>query len=138
MALTLNKFNGFVADVMNKSHNFASDTFKLFLTNGAPVATNATTADLTEISAGNGYVAGGPSITITSSLQSSGTWKWIIADLTLTASGGSIGPFRYIVVNNSTANKMVGWYDRGSSLTLLDTDSWTFDNDQVAGLIQLA
>ena len=68
-----NKFNTFVADVNNKVHNFGSDTFKVILTNVAPVAANAVKADITEIAGGNGYAAGGASLTLVSSAQVAGT-----------------------------------------------------------------
>ena len=68
-----NKFNQFVADTQNGVHNISSDTLKFMLTNVAPVATNSVKADLTEISAGNGYTAGGTAVAITSSTQTGGT-----------------------------------------------------------------
>jgi hypothetical protein len=80
-----NKFNQFVQDVANKAHNLGSDTLKIMLTNVAPVATNAVKADLTDIAAGNGYTAGGNAVTITSSTQSSGTYKLVGNDVTFTA-----------------------------------------------------
>ena len=36
-----NKFNQFAEDVLEAKHNFASDVFKVMLTNTAPVATNS-------------------------------------------------------------------------------------------------
>jgi hypothetical protein len=48
---TYNKFNQFVDDLAKGVHNFASHTFKVMLTNTAPVATNAVKADITEITA---------------------------------------------------------------------------------------
>src|ERR1700720_2827204 len=53
-----NKFNAFVADVANKVHNLGSDTLKVMLSNTLPTSANAVKADITEISAGNGYSAG--------------------------------------------------------------------------------
>lgn len=136
MALSLSFFNTFHADVFNKVHNLGSDTIKLILTNVAPTAGNATSTDLTEISNGNGYSTGGAAVTITSSLQSSGVYKWIVQDVTVTASGGTIATFRYIVINNSTASKLIGWYDRGSGLSLTDGNSWVGDFDQTNGVFQ--
>jgi len=127
-----NKFNQFVADTQNGVHNISSDTLKFMLTNVAPVATNSVKADLTEISAGNGYTAGGTAVAITSSTQTGGTYSAVpTADVVFTASGGSIGPFRYVVLYNDTptspADPLISWYDRGSSVTLLDTETFTVD-----------
>ncbi len=129
---TFNKFNQFVEDTQNKVHNMGSDTLKFMLTNTAPVATNSVKADLTEVSAGNGYTSGGAAVTITSSTQTGGTYSLVPdADVVFTASGGSIGPFRYVVLYNNTptspADPLVSWYDRGSSVTLLDTETFTVD-----------
>jgi len=117
---SFNKFNSFIEAVFEKKHDFSGDTFKLMLTNVAPVATNTQKSDLTEISDGSGYTAGGEALTITSSSQSSGTYSWIItSDITWTNSG-TIGPFRYAVLYNDDASndELVGWWDYGSSITL--------------------
>src|SRR6185312_13024837 len=100
---TFNKFNAFVNDIASKVHNLGSDTLKVMLTNTAPTATNAVKADITEISAANGYTAGGTAATLSSSSQTSGTYKLVLNNVTFTASGGSIGTFRYAVLYNSTA-----------------------------------
>jgi hypothetical protein len=74
---SFNKFDAFVENVAEKVHNLGADTLKILLTNVAPVATNALKGDLTEITAQNGYTAGGPTITITASAQTSGTYKLV-------------------------------------------------------------
>jgi hypothetical protein len=139
---TFNKFNQFVADVANKVHNLGADTLKVALTNVAPVATNAVFADLTEITAGNGYTAGGNTLTLTSSTQTSGTYKLIMADSTFTASGGSIATFRYAVIYNSTPvsplKPLIGWWDYGTGVTITSGNSFLVDLDQVNGVLQLA
>jgi hypothetical protein len=137
-----NKFQQFVEDLAEKVHNLGSDALRCLLTNTAPVATNTIKANLTEIAAGNGYAAGGPTPTISSSAQSGGTYKLVLADSVITAAGGSIGPFRYVVLWNDTptspADPLIGWWDYGASITLLDTESLTIDFDATNGVIQLA
>ena len=137
-----NKFNQFVQDVHHGVHNLSSDTIKVMLTNTAPVATNAVKADLTEITAGNGYTAGGTASAQASSGQTGGTYKLVLTDVTFTASGGSIGPFRYVVFYNDTptspADPLIGWYDYGSALTLLAGESLLVDMVEANGLLQAA
>jgi hypothetical protein len=137
-----NKVNVFVENLAEKVHNLGADTLKLLLTNTAPTSASAVKGDLTEISAGNGYAAGGPAITISSSSQTSGTYKQVLADVTITASGGSIGPFRYLAYYNDTptspADPIVGYYDYGSSITLADGESLVVDFDGSAGALTLA
>lgn len=137
-----NKINAFVENVAEKVHDLGADTLKYLLTNTAPLASNSVKADLTEISAGNGYTAGGTAATISSSGQVSGTYKLVLADVVFTASGGSIGPFRYPTLYNDTptspADPLIGWYDYGSSITLADTESFTIDHDPTNGVLQIA
>lgn len=136
------KFDAFIEHLAEKVHNLGSDTLKVMLTNSAPSASDTVKGDLTEISAGNGYTAGGPTITITSSAQTGGTYKLIGNDILITASTGPIGPFRYAVVYNDTpsspADPLIGFADYGSSVTLADGENFTIDFNGTDGILQLA
>jgi hypothetical protein len=136
---TFNKFNSFVEALAEKVHNLGADTIKVMLTNSAPVAANTVKADLTDISAGNGYSAGGTAASITSSAQTAGTYKLVLGDVVFTASGGTIGPFRYVVVYNDTAasDELIGYYDYGSSITLNSGETFTTDFDASAGVLTI-
>lgn len=139
---TANKFQVFVKNVAEGVHNLASHTLKVLLTNTAPVATNAVRADLTEISAGNGYTAGGTTASLTSSSQTSGTYKLVLADVVFTASGGTIGALRYATLYNDTptspADPLILWWDYGSSITLQDGETFTWDADPTNGILTIA
>lgn len=132
-----NKFNVFTTDLVNGKHVFNSNVYKVMLTNTAPVATNSVKADITEITAGNGYTAGGTASTITVS-TSTGTAKVTAADVVFTAAGGTIGPLRYAVIYNDTQTSpvkpLVAWWDYGSSITLNDTETLTVDFDNTNGI----
>lgn len=138
---TPTKFYQFVEDQGKKVHNLASDTLKIMLTNTAPVAaTSKVKADLTEISAGNGYTAGGNAVGSQAYSQSGGIAKLTGADVVFTASGGTIGPFRYAVLYNDTptspADPLIEFWDYGSSITLQDGETFTVDFDPTNGLLQ--
>ena len=113
------------------------------LTNTAPVATNSQYSDIsgTEVANGNGYTTGGASLTLTSSSQSGGTYKYIAsaASPTWTATG-PMGTFRYVVAYDSTptAKSLVGWWDYGSSLSLTSGQTFTVSLDGTNGVFQLA
>lgn len=136
---TFNKFNSFVEALAEKVHNLGSDTLTVALTAAAnaPVATNTQLSNLTQASYTN---CSSRAITTSSSSQSSGTYKLVLTDLVLTASGGTVGPFRYVVIYNDTAtnDELIGWYDYGSDLTLASGETLTIDFDGTNGVLQLA
>lgn len=123
-------FQDFKEQLGKGVHNLASNTFKLMLTNTAPNVANTIKTDITEISAGNGYTAGGATLT-TGYTESAGVGSFTIADVTITANADSIGPFRYGVVYNDTptspADPLVGFVDYGSAVTLGNAESLLFD-----------
>lgn len=133
---TYSKFNSFVEALAEKAHNLGSDQLTVALTNSAPLATNAVLADLTEI---DYTYCSSRDITTTSSAQTSGTYKLVLTDLVLTATGGSVGPFRYVVIYNNTASndELVGFFDYGSSITLQAGETLTLDFDASEGVLTL-
>lgn len=136
---SFNKFQRFVEDEAEGVHNLGADTLRVFLSNTLPVAGSGLRANWVEIAAGNGYAAGGPAISITSSAQAAGTYRLIGSDLVITATGGPIGPFRYVIIYNDTptspADPGIGWYDYGEEITLAAGEEFTVDFDQALGLI---
>jgi hypothetical protein len=139
---TFNKHNQFVEDTPHQVHDLSADTLKVALTNTAPVATNSILTDLTQITAENGYDAGGTAASITSSGQTSGTYKLVLADVVFTAANGTIGALRYADLYNDTPTSpldpLIGWWDYGSSITLQDTETFTWDADATTGILTLA
>ena len=133
---SFNKFNSFVEAVAEKAHNLGSDQLVVALTNTAPTAANTQLSDITEISYTN---LSSRNITTGTSAQTSGTYKLVLTDLVLTASG-SVGPFRYVAIYNdtSTGDLLIGWYDYGSAITLLTSETLTVDFDGSAGVLTIA
>jgi hypothetical protein len=138
------KPQAFVEYLAEGVFNLASDTLKVFLSNDtfSPSA-DAVKADMTEVSGGNGYTSGGNAVTVTSSSQTSGTYKLVLGDpATWTASGGSIGPFKtavlYKVGGTSPANPIIAAWDYGSSITLAPGESFAVDFDPTTGVLTLA
>ena len=130
---TFNKYNVFSEHLAGGVHDlFGTDqTLKVMLSNTTPNAsTHAVRADVTELSGGNGYTSGGVDID-NDGTRSSGTVTVTAVDKTITASGGSVGPFRYVVIYNDTptspADPLIGWYDYGSAITLASGESITID-----------
>jgi hypothetical protein len=123
------KYECFSENLAEKAHNLDSDVLKIALTNTAPnVATHTGLADITEIGAGNGYSAGGTDSTNSTS-RSGATTSVVGVDVVFTASGGTIGPFRYAVLYNDThaSDALIGYWDYGSSVTLQIAETFTTD-----------
>lgn len=133
---SFSKFNSFVEALAEKAHNLGSDQLVVALTNSAPIAANTQLSDITEIT----YTGlSSRNITTSTSAQTSGTYKLVLADLVLTASA-PVGPFRYVVLYNDTATSdlLIGWYDYGVSITLGSGETLTLDFDPTNGVLQLA
>lgn len=138
--------NDFVEDLAHKVHDLETDVLTVALSNTAPAAEssdptadgNGVLANVTEITYTN---LSARTITTSSSGQSSGTYELVLTDLVLTASGGSVGPFRYVYIYNDTAtnDELVALYDYGSSITLADGETLTIDFATAGtGFLQLA
>lgn len=130
-----NKFEQYVTDLANGVHAASltadTDVLKIYLSNVTPdAALDLIKTDLAEISAGNGYTAGGED-TLNAATEATGTITVAGTDVVWTASGGSIGPFQYVVLYNDTpagpVDPLIGWWDHGSAVTLLDTETFTVD-----------
>lgn len=130
------KFFSFVEAVAEKVHNLGSDTLKIALTNSAPSQSNTQLSNITEIAYTN---LSARTVTVTASSQTSGTYKLVASDLVLTASGGAVATFRYVVLYNDTAtnDELIAYWDYGSSVTLADGDTFTIDFDGTNGILQI-
>ncbi len=137
---TFNKFNSFVEALAEKVHNLGSDTLTVALSNTLPVNTNTQLSNITQISytnIQNGTTTGRNLAGVTSA-QITGTYKLDANDLVLTATG-TVPTFRYVVLYNDTAtnNELIGWYDYGATVDLLNGETFTITWD-AAGILTLA
>lgn len=138
-----NKFDDFSEQLIRGVHDFDANTFKVALTNSAPVATNTVLADITQIASGGGYTTGGETTTISISVSTltttvSGT------EVQWTGSGGGMATFRYAVLYNdsstSPADALIAWFDYGSGVTVAAGETFTlkFNNTSPGTIFTLA
>jgi hypothetical protein len=132
---TYTKFQPFVENLAEKVFNLGSDTLKVALTNTVPTSSMATLSQITEISYTN---LSSRTLTVSDSSQTSGTYKLVINDLTLTASG-TVPTFRYIVIYDDTAtnDELIAWFDYGAAVDLLSSDTLLLNFDGTNGLLQI-
>ena len=113
----------------------ANDTFTMYLSNELPVvATDSAKADIANITEQNGYTETNLTTTWEETAGGSGIWRLVNnADVSWTASGGSFGPFQYVVVYDNTITSpldlLVGYWDVGSATTITDGNTFTVDLD---------
>lgn len=132
---TFTKINAFTEALAEKKHNLGSDTLTIALTNTAHTSTWSQLSDLTQISYTN---LSSRVITTTSSSQTSGTYKLVLQDLVLSATG-AVATFRYIYIYNDTATNddLIAYYDYGSTVTMGNGDTLTIDFDGTNGALTL-
>jgi hypothetical protein len=128
--VAFNKFECFVGDLGDKVHDLDADTLECYLSNTAPSASaDSVKADLAEITNENNYDA--PEDTTNAWAEASGTGTLTGVDIVITASGGTVGPFQYVVLMNTTPTSpldpLIGWWDYGSAVTLQDGESFTIN-----------
>jgi hypothetical protein len=128
---SFSKFNTFVGDVAHALHDMKTGTaqvYKVYLTNTLPVATNTVYNTPADLSTANGYAAGGAAIGTITGVQTSGIFSFSGGtNPAWTAAGGSIGPFEYAVLYNSTSatQPLIGWWDYGTAITLTNGNTFT-------------
>jgi 5-deoxy-D-glucuronate isomerase len=135
------KFQDFSEQLIRGIHDFDAHTFKVYLSNTAPSASlDAVKADLAEITAGNGYTAGGNATTITVA-EVTGTTTVSGTEVVFTATG-AVGPFQYAALYNdtSTSKNLVGAWDYGSAISLATGETFTvrFSNATPGAILTLA
>lgn len=132
------KFQPFVEDLAEAVYNLGSDVLTVALSASAPTNTWRTRSQMTEISYTN---LSARALTTSTSAQSAGTYKLVIADLILTASG-AVATFRYVVIYDDTptspADPLICYFDYGSDVTLANGETFTLDFDGTNGLLQIA
>ena len=140
--------NNFRVLIAQGAVDFDANTFKAIAMKEGFIFNPATHDLYADVSAseqgtGYGYTAGGVTLTGVSVAQNDTdaradiTWN----NITWTASGGTVGPFRYVVLYNDTptspADPLVAWWDYGSALTLGIGDSFTADVNATNGFWSL-
>jgi len=137
---TYNKFESGIDYIFIGECDFdaSGDTISVYLTNLTPSASaDSIKTDLAEITPANGYT--GPEDTAQTWAEASGTGTLTGTKVVITASGGAINQFQYVVLFDDThaSDILLAWWDYGSALDLADGESFTikFNNGDPTGTI---
>jgi hypothetical protein len=126
------KFEQFTEDLAHGVHDLGSEQLTIALFPAATVPSVSADAVLADIGTETVYTnLSTRNITLGSSGQATGTYDLVLNDLTLTASGGAVAAFRYVVVYNdgttALVNPLICYFDYGSDLVLADGESLVID-----------
>ena len=129
------KIDSFVENLAEQFIKLDGTGLTIALTNTGHTAAWDELADLTQISYTN---CSSRVITVFTSAQTAGTYKLVLTDLILTASG-TVGPFRYVYIYDdaSTNDKLICYYDYLTSITLNSGDTFTIDFDGTNGVLTI-
>lgn len=135
---TYNKVAGAIA-LLESTINAATDQWAFALTNTAPSGTTFT-AGTTDLATAGGYTQGGANVTTTSSSESAGTYKLILAAPAVWTASTTGFTFRYVILVDKTTNTNVGYWDNGTSIVMngANADTFTFTPDAVNGAFTVA
>ena len=122
------KFQCFVEDLAEGKHNLASDTLKVALSSNANAPSASLDVKLADITTIASPAVDSVTLTVSSSSQTAGTYKLVLADKTMTASA-DVGPFQYVIIYNDPHldKPLIAWYDYGSEVTLASGDTFKLD-----------
>jgi len=117
----------------------APTTFYVALSSTAPTVDTNTLSEITHLSTGNGYTSGGVAIP-----RNSTGWPTLTEDDTndyaqavmqaasWTASGGSIGPFQYVVLTGDGGTvgnrEVLAWWPLSVAVTISNGSTWSANN----------
>ena len=114
--------------------NAGTDAWKVALANTVTIADTTFTAGTTDLATGNGYTAGGNAATMSTSTQAAGVFKLVLNSPATWTATGSVGPFRYAILWDSTTSQPIAYWDYGSSITLTSGDTFTVTLDGTNGV----
>ena len=135
---TFVKFQPFVENLAEGKFDFTSDatcTPTIALSAGAPTNTWGTLAECTEVAYTN---LSARVVTVTSSSQTAGTYKLVLEDLTLTASG-VVADWRYVILydDDAASDELIAYWDKGATVSMTSGDTVLINFDGTNGVFQL-
>ena len=123
---TYNKFTPAIENLF-EGINAGTDSWVIKLA----TAVNQAAGTINEVANGNGYTA-----TTSSSTQTGGTFKLVLASPSAWTASGAGFTFRYAVLTDATTGTNVGYWDYGSSHAVAAGETVTVTLDSTNGVFQ--
>lgn len=130
---TFNKYNS-AAEALTENANCGTDTWRVILSNTAPATTDVNQADAAELTTAGGYTVNGNTCAVSSSSQTGGVYKLVLADPAQWVGSGAGFTFRYAILWNQTIDVLFGWWDYGSSQLVASGETLTVDLSAANGV----
>jgi hypothetical protein len=133
---TITKFQDFAEQLGRGVHHFATDTFRLALTNTAPdAAGDAGLADVANVISNANFGGVNPAVTVTVA-EASGTMTITGGNVVITATG-TVPSFRYYVLYNdsatSPADAVIAYWDHGTTIDMISGETFSIKWNSNAG-----
>lgn len=128
-----NKYTSGV-DALVKAINAGTDSYKVALAATVNAADTTFTPGTTDLTTGSGYTAGGNAATVSTATTTGGVFKLVLNSPATWTSSGTIGPFRYVILWDTTTSTPLGYWDYGSSVQLNNTDTFSVTLDGTNGV----
>lgn len=119
---------------MLEGNNAGTDAWKVALAATVNVADTTFVAGTTDLATAAGYTAGGNAATTTSSTQTTGTFKLILASPAVWTATGAGFTFRYAILWDSTTSIPIAYWDYGSSQVVASGETVTVTLDASGGV----
>ena len=123
-------------DFIAEGINAGADQWAIALTNTVPSGATFT-AGTSDLATGGGYTQGGNNVATTTSAESAGVYRLILADPAVWTGAGGGFTFRYATLVNKTTNTQVGYWDYGSSQVVAAGETVTVDLDNTNGVFTI-
>lgn len=123
---TYNKYQSF-AEALTENANCGTDTWRVILSNTAPAVTDVTQADAAELTTSGGYTVNGNTCAVSSSTQTAGVYKLVLASPAQWVASGGGFTFQYVILWNQTIDVLAAWWDYGSPVVMDGAVGDTFD-----------
>jgi hypothetical protein len=135
------KFHTFVEQLAEGAYDLGADSLKIALSNTAP--SHETDSVFLPGSLhpapteAHGYAP--TQAAQHASAHAAGIYTLVLDDVVFTASGGTIGPFRYVILydDDATSDELIAYWDYLSSITLADGETFTVDFSHDDGVLTI-